>query len=129
MTNDNIQNSPAHKAMAEAALEVLDTKFLRALCEPVRIEIIRRLITGGASDIATIAGTLSQDRSVVSRHLAALEQARITTSRKVGRQVFYDLDGPYITAKVQSILDAIAPMAELCKPFDAFDKAPNSGAA
>jgi len=99
-------------------LEVLDTHFLKALCEPMRIEIIRKLITLGACDISTIAQGLAPDRSVISRHLATLEQAGITASRKMGRQVFYDLDGPYIVDKVKTILDAISPMSELCRPFE-----------
>ena len=117
MKNDNLQNTPEHKAMADAAIAVLDTKFLKALTDPTRVQIVKKLILLGACDVSTIAKGLSQDRSVVSRHLSNLEQARITTSRKEGRQVFYDLDGPYIVQKVSLILEALQPMAELCIPF------------
>ncbi|NNC38398.1 MAG: transcriptional regulator [Acidimicrobiales bacterium] len=112
--------------MAEAASAVLDTKFLKALSDPTRVEILKKLINVGACDISTIAQGLSQDRSVISRHLATLERAHICASTKQGRHVLYDLDGPYIVAKVQSILDAIAAMAELCQPFSDL---PQSGAA
>ncbi|HHI89127.1 MAG TPA: transcriptional regulator [Hellea balneolensis] len=118
MDNDNTGISPAHKAVAQAVLDVLDTRYFKALCEPTRVEIIRKLITIGACDVGTIAHGLAQDRSVISRHLATLERAGICVSRKIGRRVLYDLDGPYIVAKVTSILDAIRPMAELCKPFE-----------
>ena len=118
MKNDNLKNSPEHKAMAEAAIGVLDTRFLKALTAPTRVQIVKKLILLGACDVSTIAKGLSQDRSVVSRHLNTLEQARITTSRKQGRQVFYDLDGPYIVQKVSLILAALEPMAELCIPFE-----------
>ena len=103
--------------MAQAALDVLDTRYFKALCEPTRVEIIRKLITIGACDVGTIAHGLAQDRSVISRHLATLERAGICVSRKIGRRVLYDLDGPYIVGKVSSILEAIMPMAELCQPF------------
>ena len=122
MKNDNLKGSPEHKAMAEAAIGVLDTRFLKALTDPTRVQIVKKLILLGACDVTTIAKGLSQDRSVVSRHLASLEQARITTSRKEGRQVFYDLDGPYIVEKVTLILDALRPMAELCIPFHENEK-------
>lgn len=118
MKNDNTKNAFEHNAMAEAAIGVLDTKFLKALTDPTRVQIIKKLILLGACDVSTIAKGLSQDRSVVSRHLSHLEQARITTSRKDGRQVFYDLDGPYIVQKVSIILDALQPMAKFCIPFD-----------
>lgn len=121
MQNDNKKNTPEHEAMAQAAIEVLDTKFLKALCDPTRIQIIKKLILLGACDVGTIAQGLAQDRSVISRHLATLERAKIAASRKVGRRVLYDLDGPYNVEKVSSILEAIQPMAELCKPFEDFD--------
>ncbi len=121
MKNDNYKSSPEHKAMAAAAIGVLDTRFLKALSDPTRVQIVKKLILFGVCDVSTIAKGLSQDRSVVSRHLATLEQARITTSRKEGRQVFYDLDGPYIVQKVKLILEALQPMAELCRPFDKKD--------
>lgn len=117
MENDNLRSNPDNIAAAQDALEVLDTKFFKALCEPVRVEIVRKLITIGACDVGTIAQGLSQDRSVVSRHLATLERAQICVSKKHGRRVLYDLDGPYIVQKVTTILDAITPMAELCIPF------------
>jgi len=104
--------------MAEAAIGVLDTRFLKALSDPTRVKILKKLILMGASDVGTIASGLSQDRSVISRHLNTLEQARIATSRKVGRRVFYDIDGPYVVQKVSLILNALEPMAELCTPFE-----------
>ena len=117
MKNDNLKPSDAHKAMADAAIGVLDTKFLKALTDPTRVQIVKKLILLGRCDVSTIARGLSQDRSVVSRHLNTLEQAGIAASAKEGRRVLYDLDGPYIVEKVTLILDALQPMAELCIPF------------
>jgi len=117
MEQDNRVESPEHKAMAEAAIGVLDTRFLKALTDTTRVQIVKKLILLGTSDVGTIAAGLSQDRSVVSRHLNTLEQARITKSRKVGRRVFYSIDGPYVVEKVTLILDALGPMAQLCIPF------------
>lgn len=117
MKNDNCPQSNERLSIATDVKAVLDTEFFTALCEPVRVDIIRRLITVGAADVKTIAMGLSQDRSVVSRHLSTLERAGITASRKVGRRVEYDLNGPDIVAKVSAILDVIRPMARLCQPF------------
>ena len=123
MNNDNspalkpIPLSPARLAMAQDVSAVLDTNFFTALCEPVRVMIIRRLIAIGAANVSTITQGLPQDRSVVSRHLALLERAGITQSRKSGRHVEYDLNGPDIVSKVSEILAVITPMAELCIPF------------
>ena len=122
MKQDNRIESSAHKAMAEAAFAVLDTRFLKALTDPTRVQILKKLILLGTSDVGTIAAGLSQDRSVISRHLTTLEQARITRSRKIGRRVFHSIDGPYVVEKVSIILDALGPMAELCIPFQSLDE-------
>ena len=121
MNNDNRELTPAHQEAAQAALEVLDTKYFKALCEPARVEIIKKLIEMGACDVTTIAHGLSQDRSVISRHLGILERAGFCRSQKIGRRVLYDLDGPYIVGKLSTILEAVTPMATLCKPFDGLD--------
>jgi DNA-binding transcriptional ArsR family regulator len=126
MQNDNKRQTQEYRDMAEAATAVLDTKYLKALSDPTRVQIIKKLIHMGACDISTIAQGLAQDRSVISRHLATLERAGICATRKQGRHVLYDLDGPYIVAKVESILDAICQMAELCIPFA---DTPQKGAA
>jgi len=117
MENDNKRQSKEYREMADAATAVLDTNFLKALSDPTRVQIIKKLINMGACDISTIAQGLAQDRSVISRHLATLERAGITAATKSGRHMLYDLDGPYIVAKVETILDAISAMAELCIPF------------
>lgn len=117
MKQDNTEQLTEHTAMAEAAIAVLDTRFLKALTDVTRIQIIKKLILLGTCDVSTIAAGLSQDRSVISRHLGQLEQARITRSRKVGRRVFHSIDGPYVVEKVTLILEALGPMAELCVPF------------
>lgn len=118
MKNDNIPTDAARAAVAQDVKAVLDTDFFTALCEPVRVEIIRRLITVGACDVKTISQGMSQDRSVISRHLVTLERAGITASRKSGRRVEHDINGPGVVAKVSDILNVIAPMAQLCIPFE-----------
>ncbi len=122
MNNENRNLSPEHMDLAQTALDVFDTKFFKALCEPTRVAIIRKLVLSGGCDVGTIAEGLTQDRSVISRHLVVLEQAGICQTRKIGRRVFYDLDGPHNVEKVQFILEAIAPMAYLCKPFEEFSE-------
>ena len=129
MKQDNRQQTAEHQAIAEAAIGVLDTRFLKALTDETRVKIVKKLILLGACDVGTIASGLSQDRSVISRHLNRLEDARIATSRKVGRRVFYDIDGPYVVEKVTLILDVLKPMAELCVPFENLKDTKNEEAA
>mgnify|MGYP001948538976 CR=1 FL=1 len=87
MKNDNYKSSPEHKAMAEAAIGVLDTRFLKALTDPTRVQIVKKLILFGVCDVSTIAKGLSQDRSVVSRHLAP---DRAEPCRSIGLRFSYN---------------------------------------
>ena len=104
-------------SISNTIIEVLDTAFLKALTDPTRILIIKKLVSFGVCDVTTIAKNLSQDRSVVSRHLLVLEKAGITISKKIGRQVFHDINGPYVVDRLELILSALSPMRQLCVPF------------
>ena len=95
---------------------ILEAKVFRALCEPVRIEILKRLTVQGRSDIAAIAAHVPQDRSVVSRHLAQLHQAGIVRREKVGRNVFFEMDGPATVAQLEEVLERFRAVIPLCCP-------------
>lgn len=116
MITKKIQNTELN-SISNTIIEVLDTAFLKALTDPTRILIIKKLVSFGVCDVTTIAKNLSQDRSVVSRHLLNLEKAGITISKKIGRQVFHDINGPYVVDRLELILSALSPMRQLCIPF------------
>lgn len=48
---------PAASA-ADELVEILDSRFFKALSEPVRIQIMKFLIINGRSDIGTIADAM-----------------------------------------------------------------------
>jgi DNA-binding transcriptional ArsR family regulator len=95
---------------------ILESKVLRALCEPVRIEILKLLTVRGRSDIGTIAARVPQDRSVVSRHLAQLHGAGIIRREKVGRNVFFEMDGPAVVAQLEDVLARFRALVPHCCP-------------
>ena len=109
--------APSPESRKQAAREfdaILEAKVFRALCEPVRIEILKRLTVQGRSDIAAIAGHVPQDRSVVSRHLAQLHRAGIVRREKVGRNVFFEMDGPATVAQLEEVLERFRAVVPLC---------------
>lgn len=111
--------TPSPDSRRRAAREfdaILEAKVFRALCEPVRIEILKRLTVLGRSDIAAIAAHVPQDRSVVSRHLAQLHQAGIVRREKVGRNVFFEMDGPATVAQLEDVLERFRAVIPLCCP-------------
>lgn len=91
----------------DMALNNVDNDFVKALAEPVRIEILKQLIIDGESDVKGLSQHLPQDRSVISRHCALMEKAGLLTMRKEGRHVFYSVDGDQCLAKAEGIVESI----------------------
>jgi len=111
-------NSPlTHRTQAiEAAIDSLDSAFFKALCEPPRVAVLKRVMQLGRADVTEIAAELPQERSVVSRHLQVLLEVGIVRSAKSGRQVFYEVDGPAIITKLEDILQHTKAIAPFCCP-------------
>ncbi len=105
------------KSNAIAALgDTLDTNFFKAIAEPVRQQIVLILLQEGRLNVQTVASYLVQDRSVVSRHLAFLEQAGFVRSHRVQRFTEYELDGPAIIERLERVLAQLRTAATLCCP-------------
>jgi len=108
--------SPCRQLAVDAAIETLDSTFFKALCEPSRVGVLRRVMLLGRADVSEIAAGLPQERSVVSRHLQTLLDAGILRTAKEGRQVFYEVDGPAIVARLEIILQQCKRIASFCCP-------------
>ena len=87
--------------------ELMDSAFFKSLAEPVRLDIIKLLMVKGESDIGALAAELPQDRSVISRHLANMEEAGIVSARKEGRHMFYVLKNEHFVGRFEDILESI----------------------
>lgn len=104
---------------ADRTARIFYAQFFRALCEPVRIEIISVLIRKGRSDVGAIAEELPQDRSVISRHLQVLEREKIVIATQEGRHVFYELDIRNSIARFETFLSelkSLLPLSCIDKP-------------
>jgi DNA-binding transcriptional ArsR family regulator len=102
--------------VARELREILDEKLFRALCEPARVSLIEFLSVQGRSDIATISAAFPQDRSVVSRHLASLCAAGVVRREKVGRHVFFEVDGAFVVSRLERILERFRRVVSVCCP-------------
>jgi DNA-binding transcriptional ArsR family regulator len=97
-------------------VDLIDSRFFKALGEPVRVQLLKYLILSGKSDIASIAAAFSQDRSVISRHLQAMQNAGLLRSAKVSRHVFYEIDGRTVLEKFERIAAQIKQCLPHCCP-------------
>ncbi len=71
-----------------------------ALGHRVRLNIVILLLEGERC-VCEITPAFRQERTVVSRHLAVLENAGIIRSRKVGRRVFHQIADRRVAALVR----------------------------
>jgi DNA-binding transcriptional ArsR family regulator len=119
-TNTRIRGgspSPASRRTAARELDaILDAPVFRALCEPARIELLKLLTLQGRSDVGSLAAHLPQDRSVVSRHLARLYDAGLVRREKIGRNVFFEMDGPASVRQLEEIVERFRKIVPWCCP-------------
>jgi DNA-binding transcriptional ArsR family regulator len=110
---------PTRRSRERAAQElaaIVDSELFGALCEPARIEIVKLLTARGRSDVQTIAAQVPQDQSVISRHLAVLHRAGVVRREKIGRQVFFELDGMNVVARMERMIEQFRSIIPLCCP-------------
>ncbi|GBF49470.1 ArsR family transcriptional regulator [Leptospira ryugenii] len=117
MTSRSKSNSEKRKDLAIDALnQVLDSKFLTALAEPSRIEVLKQVIRHGKADISELSEGMSLDRSVISRHLGILQEAGILIREKQGKHVLYQLDPGRAVQKFKMILNHLEELVAICCP-------------
>ena len=100
----------------DTAIQSLDEAFFKALCEPSRVAVFKRVLLLGRADVGEIAKELPQERSVISRHLQVLHDAQIVKATKVGRQVFYEVNGGAIVERLEGLLQRTKGLVSLCCP-------------
>ncbi|MEW5782252.1 MAG: ArsR/SmtB family transcription factor [Pseudomonadota bacterium] len=100
----------------DRAMAMFDDPLFKALQEPARVAVLRRLMLLGRADVNQIAEGLPQERSVVSRHLQQLLEAGLLRMERAGRHRLYEVDGPAVLAKFESLWRQIAAVAPFCCP-------------
>lgn len=100
----------------DIAIASLENRFFKALCEPARVAVLKRVMLLGRADVTEIAAELPQERSVISRHLQVLSDARIVRAHKSGRQMFYEVDGLSIIQQLENMLSHAKGIVVHCCP-------------
>lgn len=108
--------SPKARKLLEGLAAELDPDFFKALADPARVDLLKLLIVEGPLDIESLAQRFPQDRSVISRHLAALRDVDILTFTKDGRRVVYSANALSVAEKLERILSHLRALHALCCP-------------
>lgn len=107
----------------QAAGELLEPEFFKALCDPTRLGVLLRLAELGApATVSEVAGCCPVDLSVVSRHLATLRRAGVVGAERRGKEVRYEVHYSRLAQTLRRMADAI----EACCPPAAEEPPPPS---
>ncbi|BBI35815.1 ArsR/SmtB family transcription factor [Cohnella abietis] len=82
------------------------TKFLTALGDPVRLQILTLLGNVKRFNVGEISAQFEISRPAISHHLKILKDADIVESQKVGQEVYYWLSRDTVVASLRSLADA-----------------------
>ncbi|TGL54059.1 ArsR family transcriptional regulator [Leptospira kemamanensis] len=111
-----VQSEKKKESAIETLNFVLDSKFLSALAEPSRIEVLKQVIRSGKADISELTKNLTIDRSVISRHLSILQEVGILEREKSGKHVYYELNPRVAIQKFRNILEHLEELVAICCP-------------
>ena len=80
-------------------------EIFRAMGDPVRLEMVRRLSSGEPRTITAVSGDLGITRQGARKHLQVLVDAEMVTLEPKGRDVFVHLDRAALDAARTYIAD------------------------
>jgi DNA-binding transcriptional ArsR family regulator len=94
------------RPLTDALLDRIAERF-RALAEPARLRILRRLLEGEAA-VGELARSAKLSQANTSKHLALLLAARFVARRADGTSAVYRIDDPSIAKMCEVACDGFA---------------------
>lgn len=82
----------ASSGASEADAWMRLNEALKALADPTRREILRRLRVEGELSAGALAETFDTTKPTMSHHFAVLKEANLIKSRRAGQQILYSLN-------------------------------------
>ena len=87
------------------------TRFLVALGDPMRLQLLYLLGDQGRRNVGEIASNFHLSRPAISYHLKVLKDAGVLDSEKVGQEVYYWLERDCVVAGLRTLADVAAAVA------------------
>lgn len=69
-------------------------QLLKALANPVRLELVHRLLLDGCHNVSCMERGTGMSQSCISQHLQKLRSAGVVTAERSGNEVFYRVSSP-----------------------------------
>ena len=85
-----------------------DDELWSAIADPSRRRVLDLLVRNGDVSASWLAGRVPFSRQAVSKHLVVLEQARLISRRKQGREVLYQVQADRLDQATRAMADLAA---------------------
>ncbi|MEK4745723.1 MULTISPECIES: ArsR/SmtB family transcription factor [unclassified Bacillus (in: firmicutes)] len=82
-----------------------NAEVLKVLAHPIRITILKELITRGACNVTQIVDILGIPQSTVSQHLSKMKSQKLIMSDRKGLEIYYSAQNQTINSIVEILLD------------------------
>jgi len=82
-----------------------NAEVLKTLAHPIRIKILKELITRGACNVTQIVDILGIPQSTVSQHLSKMRSQKLIMNDRKGLEVYYSAQNKTINSIVEILLD------------------------
>ncbi|MEV4216709.1 helix-turn-helix transcriptional regulator [Nonomuraea sp. NPDC049725] len=83
------------------------TEVLRALSDPIRLEIVARLATYGEMTCTVAGDSLGVHKSTASHHYRTLREAGLVLTKQEGRLKYMSLRRDDLEARFPGLLDSV----------------------
>ena len=77
--------------------------LLKALSNPVRLQIVHGLLTGGCRNVGCLETATGMSQSCSSQHLQKLRAARVVTAERFGNEVYYQVASREVASLVADL--------------------------
>ena len=105
-----MESTAALISTAEPAAQEQAQRLLRALAEPIRLQVVQAL-QHGERCVCDLTGDLDLAQSKLSFHLKVLKEAGLIRARQEGRWIYYRLD----PAALIALQDWLGQLAAGCR--------------
>ena len=82
-----------------------NAEVLKTLAHPIRIKILKELITRGACNVTQIVDILGIPQSTVSQHLSKMKSQKLIMNDRKVLEVYYSAQNKTINSIVEILLD------------------------
>ena len=78
--------------------------LLKALSNPIRLEIVHSLLLGGCRNVTCMERGTGMSQSCISQHLQKLRAANVVTAERSGNEVYYQVASREVASLVADLL-------------------------